>query len=138
LVRRREAFANPPAAAKRLIEMVKSGALAGLLSSDARPAAPHAAQQLRLNPADIDAMAADYMAGGQSIYDLAAKYGVHRVTVSRHLRSRGLELGRQPLNEAEVRRAKELRAKGLTFKAIGERLGRGTTAARAAISKRRY
>lgn len=115
--------------------MVKSGALAGLLSSDARPAAPHAAQQLRLNPADIDAMAADYMAGGQSIYDLAAKYGVHRVTVSRHLRSRSLALGKQPLSGAEVRRAKELRTPGLTYQVIARQSSRSATTVRSALKR---
>jgi DNA-binding transcriptional ArsR family regulator len=134
-VRRREALANPPAPARRLIDTVKNGSLAGLLVSGVRPAGPRATQQLRLGSTDVDAMAADYIEGGQPIYELAAKYGVHRVTVSQHLRSRGLTLGRQPLNEAEVRRAKELRGRRLTFKATGETLGRGTTTARAAVSR---
>lgn len=115
--------------------MVKSGGMDDLLSSDVRPAAPSAAQQLRLSSADVDAMAGEYMAGGQSIYDLAAKYGVHRVTVSRHLRSRGLALGKQPLSGAEVRRAKELRTQRLTYQVIARQLSRGATTVRSALKR---
>jgi lambda repressor-like predicted transcriptional regulator len=59
-----------------------------------------------------------------SIYGLAEKYGVHRNTIAKHLRERGLELGRLPLTKNEVERIRELHAKGLSLNAIGRAVGR--------------
>lgn len=46
----------------------------------------------RLNDKQIDQLVADYQAG-QTVYELAAKYGINRKSVSKHLHARLRERG---------------------------------------------
>lgn len=79
-------------------------------------------------------MVDDYRSGVGSTYTLADIYQVSRMTVSAHLKERGIMLGRQPLNASEVERAIELREEGWSFNAIGRALERDPKTVRAVAS----
>jgi DNA-binding CsgD family transcriptional regulator len=78
-------------------------------------------------------MVADYRRGGATTYDLADRYGVHRNTVSAHLRARGLKPGHQPLSQEEAIHARTLRAQGLSLNAIGRAVRRDPKTVKTAI-----
>ncbi|MGA0568137.1 helix-turn-helix domain-containing protein [Rathayibacter sp. KR2-224] len=82
----------------------------------------------------MDQLVHEYCDGQGSIYELADRWGVHRNTIAKHLRSRGLELGRLPLANVEIERARKLRRHGLSFNAIGRELGRDPKTVKAALS----
>jgi len=134
LVRRRETLANPPTPAKRLFQSVRRGEIQALLGSEPRHVPASASPQRRLKPQEVDRMASEYRSGKTSTDALAEKYTVDPKTVAAHLRSRGLRLGRLPLNNEEIRRAKELHAHGLSLNAVGRRMGRDPKTVKAAIA----
>lgn len=60
---------------------------------------------------------------GASTYELAERFGVHRVTVTGHLRRSGVRLRGQSMTETEVDRAAELYGQGWSTARIGQELG---------------
>jgi DNA-binding CsgD family transcriptional regulator len=136
LVRRREALANFRTPVKRLSEMVRDGRLAVLLDGPVRPGSEtrETARQRRLSPAEIDELAAEYRSGNATVRQLAAKRGVSRNVVSKHLRSRGLELGPQPLTRSEILRVQSLGGTGMSLNAIGREIGRDPKTVKAALT----
>lgn len=114
--------------------MVRSGRLAKLLAGPPRPVVLSNQRRLRrLKSEDVDLLVRDYCDGAGSIYELAKKYGISHGTVSRRLKERGLELGRQALSPIEIERVRELRIKGLSLNAIGRTLGRDPKTVKAAL-----
>lgn len=112
-----DALYNLPTPVKRLFEALHRGDLAG---GEPRETIPTSQRRLkRLSPADVDQLVREYCDGQGSIYELADRWGVHRNTIAKYLKSRGLELGRLSLTNDEVRRAQRLRDDGLSFNAIG-------------------
>jgi len=76
----------------------------------------------RLNSADVTQLAELYR-GGKSMRELANKFGIHRVTVSRLLKQAGVELRNRGLAASEIDRAVELYAQGKCLTQIGEHFG---------------
>ncbi|WP_222836456.1 hypothetical protein [Curtobacterium sp. B18] len=136
-VRRSEAFANFRTPVRRLSEMVRDGRLAEMLSGPVRhePERRELARQRRLSPAEIDRLAAEYSAGGKNVRQLAAKWGVSRNIVAKHLRNRGLELGPQPLTRSEIFRIQRLAGTGMSLNAIGRKIGRDPKTVKAALAE---
>ena len=65
---------------------------------------------------------------GQTVYELAARFGIHRVTVSTHLHRTGVTLRRQGLDDDGIQQAVGLYGQGWSVARIGTRLGvDGTT-----------
>ena len=127
-----DALYNLPTPARRLFEALQRGDLAG---GKPRETTPMLRRRLRhLSPADVDQLVSDYCAGHGSIYELADRWGVHRNTIAKHLKSRGLELGRLSLTSEEIRRAQALRESGLSFNAIGRALDRDPKTVKSALS----
>lgn len=60
---------------------------------------------------------------GATVYELAARFGIHRVTVSAHLHSRGVTLRHQGLDDEGVVEAIRLYEGGWSLARIGDRLG---------------
>src|SRR4051812_14250193 len=60
---------------------------------------------------------------GRTVYDLAARFGIHRVTVSAHLHRNGVTLRRQGLDDDDLRQAVSLYARDWSVARIGTRLG---------------
>jgi hypothetical protein len=66
---------------------------------------------------------------GETVYELVARFGIHRATVSAHLHRQGITLRRQGLNAEGVAHAVRLYEDGWSVARIGHRLGvDGTTA----------
>ena len=124
---------NPRTPVKRLFDAFRRGELSG---GEPRERIPTTHRRLRrLSPADINQLVREYCDGLGSVYELADRWGVHRNTIARHLKSRGLELGRLSLSSDEVRRAIELREQGHSFNAIGRTIGRDPKTVKAALSQ---
>jgi len=70
----------------------------------------------------VDALVAGYKAG-RTMKELAAEFGIHRVTVSRHLRRTGVAVRGSRLGERESREAAALYAAGWSAARVAERLG---------------
>lgn len=68
-------------------------------------------------------MTADYEAG-MSAYELAEKYGHNRGTIMKHLAEAGIRSRVAVPTDDEIFHWRELRAEGLGFKTIANRVGR--------------
>lgn len=66
---------------------------------------------------------------GETVYELAARFGIHRATVSAHLHRQGITVRRQGLDAEGIAHAVRLYEDGWSVARIGDRLGvDGTTA----------
>ena len=82
----------------------------------------------RLSASQVGALVDAYQAG-QTVYQLAARFDIHRATVSAHLPRQGIPLRRQGLDSEGVAHAVRLHEDGCSVARIGDRLGvDGTTA----------
>lgn len=127
---------NPNDPCKKLIRIVEKGGLWDLRELDYNPRdrnAPYRSAR-RLTEEQLRDLVADYKTGTHTVYTLAAKYKVHRHKISAVLRSHGLTLGRTPMSEAEVERARTLQAQGLSWNVIGKTIGRDPKTAKAACT----
>lgn len=98
-----------------------------------RSASPGRAVQLSTN--QIGQILARYAAGA-SARDLAAEFGVHRHTITKHLRDHGVQTVNR-FSEADSQTAIDLYAQGWSLARIGERLGRDHTVIRNALERAR-
>jgi DNA-binding CsgD family transcriptional regulator len=103
-----------------------------LLMSPVREGQSGFRQLKSVSPGLVERLVAEYRAGA-SVYELQERHGVHRNTIAKHLRDHGLRLGRQPLSTAEVHRACELHAEGLSLNAIGRKMGRDPKTVKTAL-----
>ncbi len=76
--------------------------------------------QKRLDPASVDALVDGYLSG-QTVYELAAEFGIERRTVSAHLHRRGVPMRRRGLSLAQKEGALTLRDRGWSLARIGAR-----------------
>lgn len=125
-------LSNPTTPVRRLFDAFRRGDFAGGEPRERTPVKRR--QHKHLSPTDVDQLVREYCDGLGSVYDLADRWGVHRNTISKHLKSRGLELGRLSLSSDEIRRAIDLRTQGLSFNAIGRALGKDPKTVKAALS----
>jgi lambda repressor-like predicted transcriptional regulator len=86
----------------------------------------------RLPASQVAALVDGYRAG-ETVYQLAARFGIHRATVSAHLHCQGIPLRRQGLNTEGVTHAVRLYENGWSLARIGHRLGVDATTAWTAI-----
>jgi DNA invertase Pin-like site-specific DNA recombinase len=64
---------------------------------------------------------------GKTVYELAAEYGCHRVTISAVLKRRGVALRRMPPSDEQVAEMIRLYETGLSLSKVGEHLGFSAT-----------
>jgi len=84
--------------------------------------------QKQLNNAEISSIIAEYK-GGASTYALSEKYGCHRNTISRHLKSHGIEVTNVKLsNEQDKQKIVELYNGGLNTVEIAKQFSISRTA----------
>ncbi|MGH7510945.1 MAG: helix-turn-helix domain containing protein [Gemmatimonadales bacterium] len=74
----------------------------------------------QLRPPEIDALVMAYETGA-TVYELATEFGINRVTVGKHLRSRGVDTKPPGLASGDVPAAAELYRQGWSLARIAER-----------------
>jgi hypothetical protein len=90
--------------------------------------------QRRLRGPEIDELVAGYQAGA-TVYELAERFRMHRVTVSATLKRKGIALRAQPLSPTQVADATQFYHEGLSLLKVGERVGCGAECVRQALMK---
>jgi DNA-binding CsgD family transcriptional regulator len=73
---------------------------------------------------------------GLTVYQLADKYGIHRHTVSSHLRAAGIRLRLDGLTTQQVDEAAQLYGSGWSLGRIAERFGVAHTTVRTRLRER--
>ncbi|MGW4059731.1 helix-turn-helix domain-containing protein [Amycolatopsis sp. NPDC004747] len=96
-------------------------------SSDYSTKSSRTARQL--SSADVASLVAAH-AAGESIAQLAERFGVHRGTVGKHLRARGVVTTSPGLHPDDVPAALELYKAGWTYAQIAAKFGVGETTVR--------
>ena len=93
--------------------------LSGPRRERARRAVPKRAK--RLNSTQLSHLIAQYEAGA-STYELAKEFGVHRTTISHHLKEAGVDLRLYPPREELIDEMIRLYASGLSLATVGRQL----------------
>jgi DNA-directed RNA polymerase specialized sigma24 family protein len=91
------------------------------------------ARQLRND--EIDQLIYGYQEGA-TVYELADRFRIHRLTVSRHLHRAGVAMRRRGLDEQEVEAAVQLHREGWSVAQLGNRFGVDKRTARSALRAR--
>jgi DNA-binding transcriptional ArsR family regulator len=97
-----EAFAHPPKGVQRLLKVAQGWADQLLTGPTPPPTSCRIAYQLQATA--IDDLVAQYKAGA-TVRQLAAKFGVHRATVGKHLEARGVDTRQLLLSPEAVKEA---------------------------------
>ncbi len=93
-----EVYAHPTKGVQRLLKLAQEWADQPLTGPTPPPTSCRIAYQLQAT--EIDDLVVQYKAGA-TVRQLAAKFGVHRATVGKHLEARGVDT-RQPLLSSEA------------------------------------
>jgi transposase-like protein len=126
----RRALSNPRAPLIALINPARDGRSSAGVSAFAQPneVDPRRYQMSRrLSSTEVTQLVELYR-DGKSMRELAHKFGIHRVTVSRLLKGEGVERRNRGLTADEIERAVKLYAEGKSLARIGEHfdVDRGT------------
>lgn len=71
----------------------------------------------RLSDGEIDMVMRAYLQGA-TVYELAKQFGIHRVTIGKHLRSRGIDTTPRAISLEDEERVVELYEKGWSTERI--------------------
>ncbi|WP_167969190.1 helix-turn-helix domain-containing protein [Lentzea indica] len=123
-----EALSNPSTAVQRLLDLAKTWSDTPNGAGPSPPPAPFKTLR-KLKPHELDELVERYQAGS-SVYQLAKHYGIHRITIGRLLRSRGIDTTAPALTEEQAREAARLYADGWSCKKIARHLGAGAETVR--------
>lgn len=85
-----------------------------------------------LKPDDVDSLVADYSAG-MPVGKIAEKYGIHRATVTAHLRRREVPAAVAGLDREQSAEVHRRYREGLSLREVGRRLGVDRKLVRAAL-----
>jgi transposase-like protein len=85
------------------------------------------------SPEETIQMVVDYTVNHLTVYELAAKHGCHRTTISRHLNQNGVNVTRCKMDTRQIKEAVMLYESGLSLKAVGKLLGITKTTIRQAL-----
>ncbi|GAA5124111.1 hypothetical protein GCM10025762_48630 [Haloechinothrix salitolerans] len=112
-----EALAHPARPTRRLLDMASSwpDSLPDQAQSGGRATPCKLARQLRTT--DVDQLVAIYQSGA-SIRKLAKQFGLHTQTVSRHLRSRGIDTNPAAMTAAKLQTAALLYKQGWSLRQL--------------------
>lgn len=72
----------------------------------------------QLRPPEVDELVEEYKTGVSTVYDLAARFSIHRATVGKHLRDRGIDTTPRALQPGDVPAAAKLYQAGWTLAKI--------------------
>jgi hypothetical protein len=115
-----QALANPSSQVRRLFELAESWP--GSLHVGEAGASPTCRVARQLRPDEVDELVVTYEAGG-TVYKLATQFGIHRKTVGKHLRARGIDTTPPGLHPDDVPEAVELYRSGWSLAKIAKKFG---------------
>ncbi len=95
----------------------------------------HRRTAAKLSDHQVAALVEGYLAGA-TVYELADRFGIHRVTASAHLHRQGITVRRQGLDAEGVAHAVHLYKAGWSCARIGDRLNVDATTAWTALKTR--
>lgn len=114
-----EHFSHPPRQVQRLLNLAMTW-------PDGQPAAPPTQARSRiarqLRPAEVDQLVADYRAGA-TVFELAARFSIHRTTVGRYLKARGIDTRPPALDADELPKVIKLYEDGWSIAVTAEHYG---------------
>ncbi|WP_147305889.1 hypothetical protein [Subtercola boreus] len=128
-----EALQNPVTPVISLLRLVDSAEFSALLVKQPLEQRTGFVSQTRVSPELLDQLVNEYR-DGATVYELQERHGVHRSTIAFHLKRRGLQVGKQPLNCSEVTQAREFHGQGLSLNAIGRKMGRDPKTVKTALA----
>lgn len=114
------ALSNPSPKARKACSIAEASSV-GDVRGAVRPASA-IKRARRLTPEDLVGLVADYRSG-QTVYQLADKYGIHRHTVSQHLRTAGVRMRLDGMTPTQIDQAVQLYGSGLSLARIAELFG---------------
>lgn len=116
-----EAFSHPSYQVQRLLDLAETW-------PDQQGSASRGAERCRtarqVSPAEVDELVTAYAAGA-TVYELAERFGIHRDTIGKHLRARGLVTVKPGLHPDDLPAALELYRAGQTYAQIAVKFGVG-------------
>ena len=102
------ALSHPCRGAKRLLELARDWPAESQPCQPQEQVQPQLLRTARQLPAaELDHLVAAYH-GGATVYELARQFGIHRTTVGKHLRARGVDTTPLALVPGDVPAAAEL------------------------------
>lgn len=110
------AYSNPTVRIETLLQLL-------IRATSARRPGGHPVSiqtQVRLNPAQANALVTAYTAGDATI-ELAARFGIHRATVTAILHRLGVDLRQRGLTDEQVAEACQLYPEGWSLARLAER-----------------
>lgn len=121
---------HPPRALKTLVKLWEEGKLHTTrieqisVHSDLRGQSVHAIEKAvtRLDEDQVSQLVREYL-GGDLVSTLAARYGVHRTTVTEHLRRRNIPMRAKGMLPSEAEESILLYEEGYSLASIGRHFG---------------
>lgn len=123
-----KAFSNRSTPVQRLLDLAKTWSDTPNGAGPSPPPKPFKTLR-KLKPSEVDELVEKYQAGS-SVYQLAKLYGIHRITVGKHLRSRGIDTMPPTLTQEQIREAAHLYTDGWSCKKIAKHFGVGAETVR--------
>ena len=117
------ALANPQVEVQRLLNLAKDWSTLPRLASPSQPAVRSSLRTARqLHSPDIERLVAAYR-DGAAVGDLATRFNLHRSTVGRHLRTRGIDTRPPALTPDAAASAAGLYQQGWSLTKIADKYG---------------
>ncbi|MHB1342759.1 MAG: helix-turn-helix domain containing protein [Thermoleophilia bacterium] len=92
-------------------------------------------QQTRLDESEVVRLIAEYRSGSK-VYQLAARFGCHRTTVSECLKNHGVPMRLTRLTQEQIDEAVRLYESGLSSAKVGKRIGANAETVRQRLRER--
>ncbi|MDR3315243.1 MAG: hypothetical protein LBS98_01975 [Coriobacteriales bacterium] len=92
-------------------------------------------QKRHFEPEEIARMTTDYTEHHMTVYQLANKYDCNRTTVSKVLKSNGVDVTIKRMDDKQIEEAKRLYATGLSLKQVGQEMGICESTVRATLTR---
>ncbi len=125
-----EALSTLDRPVRRLLELAKTWPK---ITDSSVSVTMHYRTARQLRSSEIDELVASYQAGA-TVFELAARFNIHRSTVGRHLKERGIDTRGPILGSNEVQEAVDLYQAGWTLDKIAKRHGVGYETIRRPLS----
>ncbi|WP_133903149.1 helix-turn-helix domain-containing protein [Actinophytocola oryzae] len=122
-----KALSHPDRPVLRLLELANSWSTGSPIEVAATEVTCKTARQLK--PAEIDKLVDTYQAGA-TVFQLAEQFGINRITVGRHLKTRGIDTRLPAITEDELEQVISHYRDGRSITTIAKQYGVSNNAVR--------